>query len=252
MQRTKLQAYHAFTLIELLVVISVIALLIALLLPALEGARFAAKIAQCGSNMRQLQIGGWMYGEDHDGKLIRHKDLPETQIENWDGNTVVLMRTHLDNVSFLSYFNNDTKVFKCPDGGGWSFVESAPYVHTGYANLCNINPEFPGYHGLYDPITADRLIAKTIDDDPTKGMWADSNTWEEGPYGSSDLWPWWTGGAHPKRNYQSTPDLDCEGRWWVTLGGNASWDQFTLPDVDSKAQRRRILLQAGNNWYLAY
>ena len=110
--------------------------------------------------------------------------------------------------------------------------------------LCNINPEMPGRPTVYNSITAAEKIAATIDDDPGEGMWADSNSWEDGPYGSIELWPWWTGGAHPRRNYQDTPELDCEGRWWVTLGGTASWDQFTLPDVDSKAQRRQILLQA--------
>ena len=59
----------AFTLIELLVVISIIALLIAILLPALKLAREEARAAACGSNLRQAGIAIYAYVGDHDGRL---------------------------------------------------------------------------------------------------------------------------------------------------------------------------------------
>ncbi len=53
-----------FTLIELLVVVSIIALLISILLPALSGARDAARMAACGSNLRQFGVAAFSYNID--------------------------------------------------------------------------------------------------------------------------------------------------------------------------------------------
>jgi prepilin-type N-terminal cleavage/methylation domain-containing protein/prepilin-type processing-associated H-X9-DG protein len=55
---------RAFTLIELLVVISIIALLVALLLPALKNARAAARTVECGSRMKNFAIWMDQYRED--------------------------------------------------------------------------------------------------------------------------------------------------------------------------------------------
>ena len=60
---------RGFSLVELLVVISVIALLIALLLPALGSARELAQRAVCGGHLRQLGITQTMYAEDAEGRI---------------------------------------------------------------------------------------------------------------------------------------------------------------------------------------
>ncbi|MBM3833149.1 MAG: prepilin-type N-terminal cleavage/methylation domain-containing protein [Verrucomicrobia bacterium] len=66
---------QAFTLIELLVVLAVIAILSALLFPAITTSKSSAQRISCVGNLRQLGLAGQMYWDDHGGNAFRWRGI---------------------------------------------------------------------------------------------------------------------------------------------------------------------------------
>ncbi|MAX27431.1 MAG: hypothetical protein CMJ19_23280 [Phycisphaeraceae bacterium] len=105
---------HAFTLIELLVVISIIALLIGILLPALASARKAAQSAKCLSNMRQQVIGVTAYAND-DADFVGPPALDYDREKNHN-NQGTYWWTRLSFYRYLKGENSFKSPWMCPSG----------------------------------------------------------------------------------------------------------------------------------------
>jgi prepilin-type N-terminal cleavage/methylation domain-containing protein/prepilin-type processing-associated H-X9-DG protein len=105
---------RAFTLIELLVVIAIIALLMAIIMPALQKAKEGARDVKCRSNLRNVGVGLTMFLQDNDFKPL---DSDKTNGFYWyDANGKLRPTTDGDaywGVAYTAYIK-DPEVFGCP------------------------------------------------------------------------------------------------------------------------------------------
>ena len=108
-----------FTLIELLVVIAIIAILAALLLPALTAAKGKAKSTGCISNLRQLSLGWRMYADENNGTLAVNLPYSGAANRSWvndDFTTSSAAATNQANITQGLIYPSvqNVKVYHCP------------------------------------------------------------------------------------------------------------------------------------------
>jgi prepilin-type N-terminal cleavage/methylation domain-containing protein/prepilin-type processing-associated H-X9-DG protein len=133
---------HAFTLIELLVVIAVIALLLAIFIPAMQTARERGGRTVCLSRLHQLTLAWTAYADEHDGRLVSGGAFETRKIrsggqrvifEDWVGRAFFqpTSRTALlesPQKGALWPYLRDIDFYRCPAGWMGNFVTYAAVV----------------------------------------------------------------------------------------------------------------------------
>jgi len=170
---------RAFTLIELLVVISIIAVLMAILMPALNRVREQGKRAACLSNLKQLTLGWIMYADDNDDKIVQADTGSKDAWVRWRGRGGSEQERMEDIRSGLLYrYCPDVKLYKCPTGIRGEIVTYA-IVNSmhGYEGPSGTDPVF--YRRMQIKRSNERAVF--IDEgrlSPNSwGIWYDQERW---------------------------------------------------------------------------
>lgn len=136
-------ANKKFTLIELLVVIAIIAILAAMLLPALSKAREKARAISCVSNMKQLGLGMRMYIDDNVGGLNTAQTVQTADTFTYPDGTKNEANATVYWAELIHPYVGDIKIYNCGSASSNKYV-GKPKVNMHYGMNYNCRNKADG------------------------------------------------------------------------------------------------------------
>ena len=232
--RRRFRGALAFTLIELLVVISIIAILISILLPALAKARELANRAVCMANVRGIIQSMITYAQSNNGTFPA-LNIPATGDITYQNTPAVLANGWTPNVTAQEvvqayYLYGENNPDGCPQNNNvayplfseWDlvlqgYITPASFYCPSDAIAKGPSPEYAPWQGVAGGIYSTMATFMMAQQQNYGGNF-DNWMGQGDSYSIAFPWPWtWTGPGNAGRGLIAQP-----GQWWTTNGANSN------------------------------